>query len=221
MAKNQAETPGMKLCRHCKTEIPQAAKVCPNCRKKQGRKGLIALLVIVILIIIIIIAAASGDSEDTGTSQTGEPQVTESTTQSSSGDTASKEAGKEKKTKPKKISEKDYKKACQKVTYEDLARNPDNFAGKKIRMDGKIMQVQESGGSAVYLIQVTKDEYDLWDDIVWVNAQVDSNNRFLEDDVVRIWGEYQGIREYETVLSSQNSVPEINARYLAVVKEES
>ena len=61
----------------------------------------------------------------------------------------------------------------------------------------------------------------LWDDIVWVNAQVDSNNRFLEDDVVRIWGEYQGIREYETVLSSQNSVPEINARYLAVVKEES
>lgn len=23
-----------KLCRHCKTEIPAGAKVCPNCKKK-------------------------------------------------------------------------------------------------------------------------------------------------------------------------------------------
>lgn len=25
-----------KLCKYCKTEIPAGAKVCPNCRKKQG-----------------------------------------------------------------------------------------------------------------------------------------------------------------------------------------
>ena len=31
-----------KVCKHCQTEIPKKAKVCPNCRKKQG--GLIVIL---------------------------------------------------------------------------------------------------------------------------------------------------------------------------------
>lgn len=25
-----------KLCKYCQTEIPAKAKICPNCRKKQG-----------------------------------------------------------------------------------------------------------------------------------------------------------------------------------------
>lgn len=28
-----------KICKHCGTEIPYIAKVCPNCRKKQSSKG--------------------------------------------------------------------------------------------------------------------------------------------------------------------------------------
>lgn len=30
------EKPATKTCKHCKTEIPAGAKVCPQCRKKQG-----------------------------------------------------------------------------------------------------------------------------------------------------------------------------------------
>ena len=28
-----------KVCKHCQSEIPAKAKVCPNCRKKQGGVG--------------------------------------------------------------------------------------------------------------------------------------------------------------------------------------
>lgn len=28
-----------KVCKYCKSEIPKKAKVCPNCRKKQGGIG--------------------------------------------------------------------------------------------------------------------------------------------------------------------------------------
>ena len=55
---NETET---KLCKHCKSEIPKAAKICPNCRKKQGMpKWLIVLIVIVLLAIIGSAAGGSG-----------------------------------------------------------------------------------------------------------------------------------------------------------------
>lgn len=42
------EKPTTKLCKHCKTEIPYGAKVCPQCRKKQRPGGcLIAVLVVI------------------------------------------------------------------------------------------------------------------------------------------------------------------------------
>lgn len=47
-----------KKCKHCKTDIPKSAKVCPNCHKKQG--GKIKWIVIVIILILIIAAVAGG-----------------------------------------------------------------------------------------------------------------------------------------------------------------
>ena len=28
----------VKKCKHCQSDIPKKAKICPNCRKKQGGK---------------------------------------------------------------------------------------------------------------------------------------------------------------------------------------
>lgn len=42
--------PTTKLCKYCKTEIPYGARICPQCRKKQGPGGcLITIIIIVIL----------------------------------------------------------------------------------------------------------------------------------------------------------------------------
>lgn len=55
-----------KVCKHCKTEIPKKAKVCPNCRKKQG--GILKWIVIVIIAIAIIGAIAGGGDDKSSTS---------------------------------------------------------------------------------------------------------------------------------------------------------
>lgn len=53
---------GTKLCKHCKTEIPAGAKVCPNCRKKQG--GKLKWIIIAIVVLGIIGAAMGGGDSD-------------------------------------------------------------------------------------------------------------------------------------------------------------
>lgn len=55
-----------KVCKHCQTEIPKKAKVCPQCRKKQG--GIMKWLLLVLVAIGLIGALAGGDSEEATTS---------------------------------------------------------------------------------------------------------------------------------------------------------
>lgn len=50
-----------KVCKHCQTVIHKKAKVCPNCRKKQG--GIIKWIVIA-FVVLLIIGAIGGSSED-------------------------------------------------------------------------------------------------------------------------------------------------------------
>lgn len=57
------EKPTTKICKHCKTEIPYDAKICPNCRKKQKGNGCL-ITVAAVIVIGIIGAAAGGESDD-------------------------------------------------------------------------------------------------------------------------------------------------------------
>lgn len=50
-----------KLCKHCQTEIPKKAIVCPNCRRKQG--GKLKWIIIAIVVLAIIGSLAGGSDE--------------------------------------------------------------------------------------------------------------------------------------------------------------
>lgn len=78
-----------KKCKYCQSDIPKKAKICPNCRKKQGGKGKIIALVIVILIIIIAIAScfgSGGNSSETQRQSDANGNVTTENTGKSSGE---------------------------------------------------------------------------------------------------------------------------------------
>ena len=51
-----------KLCKHCKTEIPAGAKICPNCKKKQG--GVVKWIIIGVVAIAVIGSAAGKSGSD-------------------------------------------------------------------------------------------------------------------------------------------------------------
>ena len=66
------EKPTVKQCKHCKSEIPYDAKVCPVCRKKQGAPG--CLIVVLVVVVLVVIAAFAGSGESSTASQAGEEQ---------------------------------------------------------------------------------------------------------------------------------------------------
>ena len=52
----------MKVCKHCQSEIPKKAKVCPQCRKKQG--GILKWVIIAIIAFVIMGAVSSDSAEE-------------------------------------------------------------------------------------------------------------------------------------------------------------
>lgn len=53
----------MKKCKYCQAEIDSKAKICPNCKKKQGMPKWLIILICFITIIIIA-SVSSGNSEE-------------------------------------------------------------------------------------------------------------------------------------------------------------
>ena len=66
------EKPTTKICKHCKTEIAYDAKVCPQCRKKQG--GGIVKKILIALGVIVIISIVFGGGEDENKPSDSNPQ---------------------------------------------------------------------------------------------------------------------------------------------------
>ena len=53
-----------KICKHCQSEISKKAKICPNCRKKQG-KGIFKWILIVFVALLMFSCVAGGGEEET------------------------------------------------------------------------------------------------------------------------------------------------------------
>lgn len=90
------------------------------------------------------------------------------------------------------------------LTYDDLARNPDEHIFKAVTFEGKIIQVMQGNDRSQYRI-ATNDNYDKVMLLEIDNSQLDS--RILEDDYIRFWGTYIGEITYESTLGGNITIP--------------
>lgn len=113
------------------------------------------------------------------------------------------------------VSPETYKAQCQNISYEELARNPDNYIGQKVTFRGEIIQVQESGNEATYRINVTQGDYGIWTDTVICGFDLsNSSSRFLENDIVTFYGDYAGLYTYTSVMGADITIPSILIQYM-------
>ena len=108
------EKPATKICKHCATEIPYGAKVCPNCRKKVS--GGIFKWILIAIVAIGVLGAAFGGGGDKEEQESPAAQTQE---QSEDKD-AAKETAAKKKSAKKKITYTTYD--CTEL-FDDLNNN--------------------------------------------------------------------------------------------------
>ncbi|HLR79915.1 MAG TPA: toxin regulator [Bacillota bacterium] len=107
----------------------------------------------------------------------------------------------------KKKEEKEKKGYDTGITYDQLARTPDDYEGEKVKFSGKVLQVMEGNGSTVQLRMAINDDYDK---VIYV--EYDSNivdSRILEDDQITIMGLSAGLLTYESTLGGEITIPAV------------
>ena len=101
------------------------------------------------------------------------------------------------------------------IEYDDLFRNNEQHLGKVVRYAGKVLQYGELSclfcdDPGHYLrVGTTNQGYGLYDDPIYVLYYGDQ--RFLEDDIVTVWGTVDGLESYTAVLGNEVTLPRIKA----------
>lgn len=126
-----------KICKHCQSEIPKKAKVCPQCRKKQGGK-LKWIIIGIVVVLIIVMAAGGGDDES--------KQASESNTEQENAK-AKKDKKKVKEDEPQEeISYAPYSVSQMMNDLDDNAMNAEtNYKNQYVEITGILSNIDSSG----------------------------------------------------------------------------
>lgn len=102
--------------------------------------------------------------------------------------------------------------------YVAISRYPDEFKNKKVSFHGQVIDIVEQNPTFVkFRMYVTKNcsQYScLWDDDILVTFYQKRKMNILEDDILTVYGDFEDIHTYETVLGASRSIPKVNAKYI-------
>ncbi|MGG4167013.1 toxin regulator [Rossellomorea vietnamensis] len=118
---------------------------------------------------------------------------------------AAAEAQAQKEAEEKRLAEEKEKKGYDTgITYDQLARTPDDFIGEKVKFNGKVVQVMEGDDSTQLRIAVNDD----YDTILFAEFESDIvSSRVLEDDNITVMGLSSGLLTYESTMGGNISIP--------------
>lgn len=109
------------------------------------------------------------------------------------------------------------KENCKEFAYEELARNPEKHKSELVVFKGKVTQVTNSA----LLVNVTynSDEfYSYYTDTVYAQYKLKDELKILENDIITMYGEFLGEKEYTSVLGQKITVPNVIVYYAELNK---
>lgn len=100
------------------------------------------------------------------------------------------------------------------ITFDNLARNPDQFKGQKVKFTGTIIQVIEGWGKTQYRFAINDD----YNEVILLTIDEDmlKNGKILENDNVTIKGISEGTVDYKAVLGNKITIPSITVKQFQI-----
>lgn len=93
------------------------------------------------------------------------------------------------------------------ITYDNLARTPDEHIGKKVKFYGKVLQVMETDGDYTQYRLAVNENYDT---VAYLEISQDQlSTRILEDDIITVYGESYGNISYDSTMGGKITIPAI------------
>lgn len=98
------------------------------------------------------------------------------------------------------------------ITYDQLARTPDDYFGKKVSFTGKVLQVMEDDDETQLRLAVDGD----YDNVILVDIDEDklSGTRILEDDLVTVSGFSMGTMSYKSAMAGKITIPSMSTEII-------
>ena len=115
---------------------------------------------------------------------------------------------KERKAKEKAAKEAELNSYETGITYNQLARTPNDYIGKKVKFYGKVIQVIEGTSETQLRLAIGGD----YDSIIFcrVPKAKTANMRILENDYITIMGKSNGLLTYESTMGGNITIPDIS-----------
>lgn len=94
------------------------------------------------------------------------------------------------------------------ITYNQLARTPNDYIGKKVKFKGKVVQVLEGTTETQIRLAVNGD----YDSILYcsVPKAKTANTRILENDYITVMGISMGLLSYKSTMGGTITIPSVS-----------
>lgn len=181
--------------------------------------------IIIAFVALAVLSAAFGEDDDSSskapaevTTQSEAKTATEAATEATTEvKTEATTKTKKKTTKAEKTTEpvREYKRELWNpdITYDQLARTPDDYNGEDITFEGVVIQVMEGDGETQLRIAVGGD----YDKIMLIgyNPAILSS-RVLENDQIRFYGTSIGLITYQSTMGGNITIPAATVEHIDI-----
>lgn len=127
---------------------------------------------------------------------------------------------------PKADTRKEFIKSCQKFNYKKIARNPEDYIGQNFKVTVQIYSISEGGlFTQAYMKAYTDDGSGTYfDNMIYIfddqDESSDSYVHVLEDDVITVYGTFEGMEDSTNFLNGEKSKDiALHMKYAKLVKE--